>query len=74
MERYFGETLGRSRHRMGPDLRAELESYALPAGEYESPVSEQLITRVSEGQVAVALLAALTGLLFLGFAYGRRGD
>ncbi len=71
LERYFGETLRRSRYVMEPELRARLQRYALGEYEYESPVSKQLITRLDEADVAALLVAALIALLVVERRYGR---
>lgn len=74
LERYFPETLKASGFSLSHSQRDELAKLQLPDYDYESPVSRNLITTISETEMrwlTVLLLAILTAATF--FAAPLRG-
>ena len=70
LEKYFAETLARSKLKWPGEKVAAFLARAEIEDPYESPVSSELFTRFSEVQLVSALIAALLAL-FLGH---RRAD
>ena len=63
LEKYFPVTLAASGYILSPEERRRLEAEMDPAQEYTSAVSEQVIVRVKEWQVWVALLLGVAALI-----------
>jgi len=71
MEKYYPHTLGRSAYVFPPEKIAMLREQALDEP-YDSNVGGQIITRLSEWQVAVLLALALLGLVIAERYFARR--
>lgn len=71
LETYFGRTLAASGLDWPADLRARAFAAAVP-GPYASPVSHQIITRVTERQLQAILVALLLVALLAGRYYEKR--
>lgn len=65
MEKYFHHTLHSSTYVLLPEQVDLLEEYLASDPPYDSPVSGHLITRMTEEQIAVALLLAFAGIFVL---------
>jgi hypothetical protein len=50
---------------------ARVQVEVLPDYEYDSWVSRMVVTRISEGQVLLLFVAAIAGVLAIGWVYGR---
>jgi len=70
LEEYFGESLAASGRAWSPEERAYVREHNRPEDDYESRVSEGLVTAVGPGGVAVGWLA---GLVLLGGVYAAAG-
>ena len=71
LERYFGGVLRESGLAWSPETLARVRAHVLPDYAYDSWVSRDLITEVSERQVMLGFGVALAGVLLLGGLYGR---
>lgn len=72
LERYFPTALASSRTALAEADRQRLAALHLPAADFESEVSNWLVTALSEAQLRWTLLAGLAGLVALERAAGRR--
>ena len=50
---------------------ARVQAEVMPDYEYDSWVSRKVITGISEGQVLLLFVAAIVGVLAIGWIYGR---
>ena len=71
MEKFFRNTLHNSAYVWSAEKLALAEKYLMHDKKYESRVSKNLITRVSEGQVGSFLVFLIIGLALLNFYFGR---
>jgi hypothetical protein len=71
LEKYFPRTLAHSSYVLPPDQLAHMRDRLLTDRRYESPVSQDLETLLSEGQVLGALILALLALAAVRRVYGR---
>ena len=63
LEKFFGRTLERSSFRWGPRRRNEVEAAQDPDASFVSRAGAHLITRVSEGQLRILMLALFAALV-----------
>ncbi len=71
LERYFTGVLRESGLAWSAETLARVQAEVLPDYEYDSWVSRQVITGISEGQVLLLFVAAIVGVLAIGWIYGR---
>ena len=71
LEKYFPTALENSTHLWTPELRQKVEENALKELEYESAVSRDLITRVSQEQILSGFALTIAALLLLAAYCGR---
>ena len=71
LESYFPRTLASSGYGLDAETRARLEAAAAPHA-FESAVSAELVTRVDERSVALALALGCAALLVAQHRLGRR--
>ncbi len=71
LESYFPNTLKHSSYVLPSDIQDEMSRNFLPDTSYESPVSQHLITRLSESQMLGALLLVVVALLGVDRYYAR---
>ena len=74
LERYFPTGLGESNHVWGDVIRTHVDAHTEKMPNYESRVSRDLITRVSERQILSGFGIATFGLLALGIYLRRKGN
>jgi hypothetical protein len=72
MEKYFPQTLHHSSYVWSEDKLAIAEEHLLMDWTHESWVSRALVTKVSEGQVAVFFVILMLGLILLIWNLGRQ--
>ena len=72
LERYFPETLKNSDHLWRDEKKALTRSHLLDDKLYDSRVSQNLITQVSEGQVACLFIIIILGLILLHRHIGKK--
>jgi len=66
LQKYFPTALNNSRHRWSPEMESEVTDNASKYPEYESAVSEGIITRFKEGQVMSIFAFAILLMVFIG--------
>lgn len=71
LERYFTGVLRESGLAWSAETLARVQAEVLPDYEYDSWVSRKVITGISEGQVLLLFVAAIVGVLAIGWIYGR---
>jgi len=71
LERYFTGVLRESGLAWSAETLARVQVEVLPDYEYDSWVSQSIVTRISEGQVLLLFVAAIGGVLAIGWIYGR---
>ena len=71
LEKYFGPVLKNSGTWLNPAQREGISSGLDPEFHYQSPVSANLITSFSPGQIGASLLVIVAGLLYWGQRLGR---
>jgi hypothetical protein len=72
MEKYFSNTLDHSSYGWSADTKASLRESIVQEHVYESQVSKNLFTRITEGQMIGFLVCIFTGLVILDSYAGRR--
>ncbi len=65
MEKYFTQTLNSSSYRLSPETHALVKQYYRRDANYDSPVSEHLITVASEWHLVLGLLSVIFGLIVM---------
>jgi VanZ family protein len=71
MEKFFRNTLHHSAYVWSAEKLALAKKHLMHDKEYESPVSSELITRISKGQLVSFLILLMIGLALLHFYSGR---
>ena len=71
LERYFTGVLHESGLAWSAETLARVQAEVLPDYEYDSWVSRKVITGISEGQVLLLFVAAIVGVLAIGWIYVR---
>ena len=72
LAKYFSNSLKNSRHNWTEETKLEVINNAASESVYESRVSREVITRLSETQVALLFLTGITILSILGFLLSTR--